>query len=95
MYGVVRRYQADATTLQDFVQRIQGVKEVVTQIPGFVSYNVVAAGDTVITLSIYQDKAGADASTAAARDYALVRWADLKLAPFEITSGEIAVHWTS
>lgn len=94
MYGVIRRWQADATTLQDFVQRIQGVLPELRQIQGFVSYNVVLAGDTLVSLSIYQDKAGADESTALARRYSLEQWTDLKLNPPEITSGEVPVHAT-
>lgn len=92
MYGVVRRYQGDAATLQDFAQRIQGVVPEVQQVQGFVSYNVVVAGDTLVSMSIYQDKTGADRSTEIARQYALERWSDLKLNPPAITGGDVPVH---
>jgi len=92
MYGVVRRYQGEAAALQDFAQRIPGVLPELQQIQGFVSYNVVLAGDTLVSLSIYQDKAGADRSTEVARQYALERWSDLKLNPPEITEGDVTAH---
>ncbi len=92
MFGVVRRFQADAATLQDFAQRIQGVLPELQQIQGFVSYNVVLSGDTLVSLSIYQDKAGADQSTEVARQYALERWSDLKLNAPEITEGDVTAH---
>ncbi len=92
MYGVARRYQGDATTLQDFAQRIQGVVPELQQVQGFVSYNVVLAGDTLVSMSIYHDKAGADQSTEIARQYALERWSDLKLNPPEITAGDVVAH---
>ncbi len=92
MYGVVRRYQGEAATLQDFAQRIPGVLPELQQIQGFVSYNVVLAGDALVSLSIYQDKAGADQSTEVARRYSLERWSDLKLNPPEITEGNVTAH---
>ncbi len=95
MYGVIRRWRADAATLQDFVQRIQGVLPELQAIEGFVSYSVVIEGDTLVSTSIYQDKAGADASTALARRYSLEEWTDLKVNAPEITSGEVAVHATA
>ncbi len=48
MYGVIRRWRADAATLQDFVQRIQGVLPELQAIQGFVSYSVVMEGAAVI-----------------------------------------------
>ncbi len=95
MYGVVRRWRADAATLQDFAQRIQGVLPELQAIQGFVSYSVVMEGDSLVSTSIYQDKAGADASTALARRYAQEQWTDLKLSAPEITSGEVTVHATA
>ncbi len=95
MYGVIRRWRADAATLQDFVQRIQGVLPELQAIEGFVSYSVVIEGDTLVSTSIYQDKAGADASTALARRYSLEEWTDLKVNAPEITSGEVAIHATA
>ena len=92
MYGVVRRWRADAATLQDFVQRIQGVLPELQAIQGFVSYSAIIEGDTLVSTSIYEDKAGADASTALARRYAFEQWTDLKLGAPEITSGEVVVH---
>lgn len=92
MYGVVRRVQADATTLQEFVQRIQGVVPELQQVHGFVSFTVLVSGDTLVSISIYQDKAGADQSTAIALRYVRDEWVDLKLNPPEITSGDVPVH---
>ena len=92
MYGVVRRWQADAATLQDFVQRIQGVLPELQAIQGFVSYSAIMEGNTLVSTSIYQDKAGADASTTLARRYTQEQWTDLQVSAPEITSGEVAVH---
>jgi quinol monooxygenase YgiN len=92
MYGVVRRWQAEPSTLQAFVHRIHGALPELRQISGFVSYDVIVAGDTLISTSIYQDKDGADQSTELARRYTREQWTDLKLNPPDITSGEVAVH---
>jgi quinol monooxygenase YgiN len=94
MYGVVRQYQADPAALQDMVQRIRGVLPELQQIQGFVSYDVVESGSTLITVSIYGDKAGADASTEVARRYVQEQWSDLKVNPPQITAGDVPVHGT-
>jgi hypothetical protein len=94
MYGVIRRWRGDPVTLQDFVGRIRGVLSELQAIEGFVSYDLVVSGDTLVSTSIYQDRAGADASTALARRYSLEQWTDLKLSSPEVTSGEVPVHST-
>jgi quinol monooxygenase YgiN len=94
MYGVVRQYQADPNALQDLVQRIRGVVPELQQIQGFVSYDVVVSGSTLISISIYGDKAGADESTELARRYVQERWSDLKVNPPQITEGDIPLHAT-
>ncbi len=92
MYGVVRRWQADPTTLQDFAQRIPDAVPELQEIPGFVSFSVVIAADTLVSLSVFEDKTGADASTALARRYSLEQWTDLHLNPPEVIGGDVAVH---
>ena len=95
MYGVVRQWRADVATLQDFVQRIQSALPEVEAIPGFVSYDAVLSGNTLITVSVYQDQAGADAWIALAQRYVLEQWTDLNLGTPQVTNGEVVLHRTT
>jgi quinol monooxygenase YgiN len=95
MYGVVRQYTADPATLRDLTGRIEKVVTVLQGIQGFISYDVVVAGNTLIAISIYADKAGADESTATARRYVQEEWSDLTIDPPEVTEGEVPVHAAS
>jgi quinol monooxygenase YgiN len=95
MYGVVRQYTADPATLEDLAGRIEKVLSVIQAIQGFVSYDVVVSGNTLIAISVYADKAGADESTTTARHYVQEEWSDLSIDPPRVTEGEVPVHAAS
>jgi hypothetical protein len=65
MYVVVRTYSgAGASELFDAMeQRKEDVKEIISGVPGFVSYAAFRSGDGVRTVTACQDKAGTDESS--------------------------------
>jgi hypothetical protein len=65
MYVVVRSYSGQgASELFDAMeQREEDVKELITGVPGFVSYAAFRSGDGVTTVTACQDKAGTDESS--------------------------------
>ena len=69
MYATVRRYQ-NAGALGDAMAAKSGeVQELITGVPGFVSYASSRDGDTVTSITICNDKAGCDESTRRAREW--------------------------
>jgi hypothetical protein len=65
MHVVVRSYSGQgASELFDAMeQREEDVKELITGVPGFVSYAAFRSGDGVMTVTSCQDKAGTDESS--------------------------------
>jgi hypothetical protein len=58
--------------------------------PGFIAYDWVDAGDGVMmSTSIYEDQAGAEASTAGAVDWVSENLASLLPNPPQVTAGEV------
>ena len=65
MHVVVRSYSGQgASELFDAMeQREEDVKELITGVPGFVSYAAFRSGDGVMTVTACQDQAGTDESS--------------------------------
>ena len=65
MNVVVRKYSGQgASDLFDAMeQNEEDVKELITGVPGFVSYAAFRSGDGVVTVTACQDKAGTDESS--------------------------------
>jgi hypothetical protein len=65
MYVVVRSYSGQgASELFDLLgQRESDVRELISGVPGFVSYAAFRSGEGGMTVTVCQDKAGTDEST--------------------------------
>ncbi len=98
MYTAIRRYTlTDSSVLDEIVQRVEN--EFVPMMrgsEGFVAYSLLSTGGTgLVTISVFQDQAGAEASTAKARE-----WVNANLAHFvqgspQIDAGEVRVLATA
>jgi hypothetical protein len=65
MYAVVRSYSGQgASELFDLLgQREEDVKNLISGVPGFVSYAAFRSGDGGMTVTVCQDKDGTDESS--------------------------------
>jgi hypothetical protein len=95
MYVAVRRYQVKAGSIDELAQRAQqGFVPLLSQVPGFVAYYGVAAGNEgIFTVSVFQDQAGADESTRLAADWVRQNLAEFVQGAPELRAGE--VRWSS
>ena len=95
MHTTVRRYEG-VTDAAEVVRQIkeEGFLDVVRGVQGFVNYSVIDAGDgTLVTISTYEDRSGAEESNRRAADW--IRQKNLSSLvpnPPQITAGEVAVH---
>jgi hypothetical protein len=95
MYAVIRRYSIkDISDLDEIVRLAEeGFVPLIKQAPGFVAYHLINTGNnTVVTFSLYHDKAGADESTRIAAS-----WVQQNLAQYvegvpDVTSGDVVIH---
>jgi hypothetical protein len=71
MHATVRNYSGKGSKeLIDLLEKRQSdVKELITSIKGFVSYSLVRTADGGFSVSVYQDKVGADESMKKAREW--------------------------
>ena len=93
MYLAVRRYSDGHALVDAITPPLQAtIDAALRAIPGFRAYYLVKANDGVaISVSVYDDQAGVDASTVAARELIAANLPDLKLGPPEVMAGEAPV----
>ena len=88
MFATIRRYTVKPGYMKEVGQKVQN--ELVPQLtkqPGFVSYHAVDAGNNVaISISLYHDRASADAANKAA-----AQWVQQHIAPLTGIAKEVFV----
>lgn len=93
MYAAVRRYEgiiddAEAARLvrDNFLPQLD-------DIPGFIAYYWIDAGaGTMASLSVFEDKDGADRSVDLARDWIVENAPNLFPNPPQVTEGRVVAH---
>jgi hypothetical protein len=93
MYGVIRTYRATQT--DEIARRVKDeFIPLVRDVPGFVAYYVIDRGDgTISSVTICEDQAGVDATTARAADWVQDRLSELIQSGPEIMTGEITAEY--
>jgi hypothetical protein len=93
MYATVRRYEG-VTDPREAGRRVnEGFVPLVSQIPGFVGYFWVdAGGGVMVSMSVFQDQAGAKESNKRAADWVRQNLAPLLPNPPQITAGEVVAQ---
>jgi hypothetical protein len=89
MYGAIRTYRV--TDVAELTTRVRDeFIPLVRDIPGFVGYYVLdSGGGTVSSITICEDEAGVEASTARSKDWVQERVTSLIESGPEIMTGEI------
>ncbi len=95
MYTTVRHYQHEASDIVDQLrQHATRLRGLMSGIEGFVAYYLIDSGDgSVVTVSVFADRAGAEESTrAAAKLIGELGLGDAIPNPPTIMQGEVAIH---
>ncbi len=94
MYVAVRKYQTASGVAEEIGRRVEaGFVPIISQAPGFVAYYAVnASNNVVVSVSIFQDQAGADESNRMAANWVKENLASLLPTPPEITAGEVMTY---
>jgi hypothetical protein len=88
VYATVRRYK-NAEALAAAMSAKKGdVQKLISEIPGFVTYYATRDGDSMTSISIYNDKAGCDESTTRAGEWVRANVNPLPSAP-DVSGGEV------
>ena len=93
MYANIRRYVTHPGSVKKNAAQVNdGFLPVVRSIPGFVAYYVVDVGHGLgVSISIFEDQAGADRSAAESKEYIRANMASLFPNLPEIMDGEVLV----
>ena len=91
MYAIVRNYSGGgAKQLFDVLERQKAdVEATLRKVPGLVSYTLARSGDGGMSITVCQDKAGADESVKVAREWIKKNAADVPAYPPAIMEGPV------
>jgi heme-degrading monooxygenase HmoA len=94
MHVVIRQYTVDSNATEEIVRRArEGFVPLISSAPGFVSYTIVDAGaDGLITVSVFEDRAGAEESVRMAANWVRESLASLLPNPPQVTVGEVSIR---
>ena len=94
MHVVLRQYTVDSNATEEIVRRArEDFVPLISSAPGFVSYTIVDAGaDGLITVSIFEDRAGAEESVRMAANWIRENLASLLPNPPQVTIGEVSIR---
>jgi hypothetical protein len=93
MYAVIRRYKFDPSRSEELDQKVrETLLPLIRQASGFVTYYWLNTGEGEgASLSVFQDKAGAEESVRIAADFVQQHLATMIGKP-EIIQGEVKAH---
>ncbi len=93
MYVTVRRYEGVTDSQKVAQVAKEGFVPIISEMPGFVAYYLVDAGDGVIvSTSIFEHKEAEEESNWRAGQFAAEHLAPLLPNPPQITAGELVAH---
>lgn len=93
MYATVRRYQNAGALGDAMSSRSSEVKDLITSVPGFVSYYASREGDTITSVTVCNDKAGCDESTRRARQWVQENVKSMA-GPPEVSGGPVFLNFS-
>ena len=95
MFAVVRRYSGVSTLMDEMEARQDEVESIIADVPGFNAYYAVRDGDALTTITVCDNQAGADKSTALAADWVRENLPTLTASPPEVAGGEVFLSFHS
>lgn len=92
MYANIRRYRAIGP-VDEAVRRVRkGFVPILHTVPGLISYSIVAAGESLIAISLFQDTSAIEESNRLAASFVAKHLTDLVELPPQISAGEVLLH---
>jgi hypothetical protein len=91
MYAVIRSYSGSPDLAGQLAARADEVKEVVSAVSGFKAYYLLETEDGCATVSVYDDRSGADESSSRAAAWLQEHASEISSPAPQITAGEVLV----
>ncbi len=93
MYATVRTYTGASELTDTLLEHESEIRELLRGIPGFRSYYLVRTETGATTISVFDDRAGAEESTRAAAAWVGEHLGDAGVAPPQVATGEVVVSF--
>ena len=91
MFAVTRNYTGAGSLIAAMEQRHTEVENLITTVPGFVSYFAVRSGDSLTTFTVCDDQAGCEETTRRAAEWVRENLSDAKISPPSVSSGDVFI----
>jgi heme-degrading monooxygenase HmoA len=91
MYATVRTYSANPGLADALVSRGDDVKGLISAINGFQAYYLVRTPEGAVSISVYNDEAGANESTSAASSWIRENLPELGGSAPQVSVGEVVI----
>ena len=95
MYTVIRNYTGTPTLADDLKKRSKDIQGEIGSVPGFIAYYLVKTTDGMISVTVCENKTGCDESTKRAASWLKQNMPNVKIAPPQVTSGELAFKFAN
>lgn len=93
MHATIRSYSSVAGLVDEIVANEGAIRTLLRGIDGFRAYYLLrTSDDSAVSVSVYDDRAGTDASTAAAREWIAANLPGLATSPPEVSEGDVALE---
>jgi hypothetical protein len=93
MFATIRRYEGVTDPAEAGRRVDEGFVPLLKQIPGFVAYYWLDASNGLMaSMSVFEDRAGAEASTEKAASWVAENIAELLPNPPQVTMGDVVAH---
>ena len=93
MYATIRTYAGNSGLADALVANAGAVKSLISGIDGFKAYYLVRTADGAASVSVFEDEAGANASTSAAAAWIRDNLPDAPDAPPQVSAGEVVINF--
>jgi hypothetical protein len=91
MYASIRRYTTGREFADALVENESEVRRLITGVEGFRAYYVVRTDDGAVSISVYDERSGAEESNRQAADWVRENLSDLSVDPPQISAGEVVI----
>lgn len=93
MYVVVRQYEGASALADVMTEQADDVEETLRGVEGFVAYYAARDGDTVTTVSVCTDRAGAEETTKRAAALVQKYLPGTTMSPPQVGMGEVVISF--
>ncbi len=91
MYATVRTYSGGPELADALVSHEADVKSLISGIDGFKAYYLVRTTDGTVSISVYENEAGANESTSAAANWISENLPELGGSAPQVSAGEVVI----